>query len=301
MKGLAPKVSKLFDDVSRLECIKPFVLVGGTALSLQIKTRLSEDLDFMRWKIDKNDKLEIGWHRIKAELQKIGTIQNEDILGFDHAIFVVNGVKLSFYAAPRKRIPTMEEIPICNNLRVADIKSIGAMKMETMSRRSKFRDYYDIYSILKENIDFREMVSIALKHSGHTLKEKNLLAILGNGERFAKEKGFQELNPIYDVTPLEIQNLLLKEMDRKRALDTLEEIEKQLIATAATQESETGEMILCAAVGRDSYTSQLNPSEYNRIKDDKSALIELVLQKFRSEAIKNVEVQSNIDLHLLNT
>ena len=50
MKGLAPHTSQLFDAITRLECIKPFVLVGGTALSLQLGTRQSEDLDFMRWK-----------------------------------------------------------------------------------------------------------------------------------------------------------------------------------------------------------------------------------------------------------
>lgn len=45
-KGLAPQTSELFDAVSRLDCIKPFVLVGGTALSLQLNARQSEDLDF---------------------------------------------------------------------------------------------------------------------------------------------------------------------------------------------------------------------------------------------------------------
>ena len=38
-KGLAPQTSELFDAVTRLDCIKPFVLVGGTALSLQLNAR----------------------------------------------------------------------------------------------------------------------------------------------------------------------------------------------------------------------------------------------------------------------
>nr|WP_018338184.1 nucleotidyl transferase AbiEii/AbiGii toxin family protein [Butyricimonas synergistica] len=50
MKGLAPRTGEIFESVSRLECIKPYILVGGTALSLQIGTRQSEDLDFMRWR-----------------------------------------------------------------------------------------------------------------------------------------------------------------------------------------------------------------------------------------------------------
>ena len=47
---LAPQTGKIIEAISQLECIKPFVLVGGTALSIQLKTRQSEDLDFMRWK-----------------------------------------------------------------------------------------------------------------------------------------------------------------------------------------------------------------------------------------------------------
>ena len=63
-KGLAPQTQKIFDAITQLDCIKPFVLVGGTALSLQLGTRQSEDLDFMRWKQGSNDKLEVGWPTI---------------------------------------------------------------------------------------------------------------------------------------------------------------------------------------------------------------------------------------------
>lgn len=56
MKGLATKTQKIFDKVSNLECIKEYTLIGGTALSLQIHNRLSEDLDFCKWKKFKSDK-----------------------------------------------------------------------------------------------------------------------------------------------------------------------------------------------------------------------------------------------------
>ena len=45
-QALAPQTGRIIEAISRLECIKPFVLVGGTALSIQLKTRQSEDLDF---------------------------------------------------------------------------------------------------------------------------------------------------------------------------------------------------------------------------------------------------------------
>lgn len=136
MKGLAPHTQQVFEAASKLECIKPYILVGGTALSLQIAARQSEDLDFMKWRTNK------------------------------------------------------------------------AEKMEVMLRRSNFRDYYDIYSILKSGVSINDLVSLALTYSGYKLKSKNLLAMLTNGSRFTRDALFEQLQPIYTVTTLEIENYI---------------------------------------------------------------------------------------------
>ncbi len=206
--GLAPHTGKIIEGISRLECIKPFTLVGGTALSIQLHTRQSEDLDFMRWKKGREDTLDIGWPGIQAQLSTVGTVESTDVVGFDQVIFVVDGVKVSFYAAPRKQIPTMREIPYLHNIRLADVESIGVMKMEAMMRRSKFRDYYDIYSILKSGVDIHRLIPAALEHSGYRLKTKGLLSMLTNGQLFHKDEHFSQLNPIYDVTSTDIQEYI---------------------------------------------------------------------------------------------
>ena len=139
MKGLAPHTQQIFEAVSELDSIKSYLLVGGTALTLQINTRQSEDLDFMRWRTSKTEKMEVA---------TIGEIQHKDILDINHVEYLVSGVKFSFYACP-KYSPVVTPVNFLNNLKIADVKSIGAMKMEVMLRRSNFRDYYDIYSILK--------------------------------------------------------------------------------------------------------------------------------------------------------
>lgn len=92
-----------------------------------------------------------------------------------------------------------------NNLRLADVKSIGAMKMEVMLRRSNFRDYYDIYSILKSGVLVNDLISLALTYSGHKLKSKNLLAMLTHSSRFIRDSHFEQLEPTYAVTAQEIE------------------------------------------------------------------------------------------------
>ena len=207
-QSLAPHTGRLIESVSRLDCIKPFVLVGGTALSIQLKTRQSEDLDFMRWQQGKSDTLDIGWPAIQRELETVGKIEDVQVAGFDQVLFIVDGVKISFYAAPRKRIPSMQEVPYLNNIRLADVESIGVMKMEAMMRRSKFRDYYDIYSILKSGTDIHKLIPMALEHSGHRLKTKGLMAMLTNGDLFRKDEQFAQLQPVFDVTARDIEDYI---------------------------------------------------------------------------------------------
>ena len=106
----------------------------------------------------------------------------------------------------------MQRIQYLNNLYLADIESIGAMKMEAMLRRSQFRDYYDIYSILKEGKNIQKMIDAALEHSNHKLRTRGLLAMLTNGSRFIKEKGFEELQPVYNVSANDIQEYIKQKL-----------------------------------------------------------------------------------------
>lgn len=212
MKGVTEKTGAVLQVISTLESLKPYTLVGGTALSLQLGTRESEDLDFMSWRNNINDKREVDWFNIKKDLESVGSVEKMDILDIDHVEFILNGVKLSFYANPN-RSPVKEEIPFLNNIKLADIKSIGAMKMEVMLRRSKFRDYYDIYSIMKSGVDLNEMISLSLMYSGHRLKSKNLIAMLTQSERFVPEPEFGTLNPIYDISPKGIEEEIKKSIE----------------------------------------------------------------------------------------
>ncbi len=209
--GLAPKTADIIEPISKLECIKPYLLVGGTALSIQLGTRQSEDLDFMSWRKSKNERREVNWPEIKKELEYIGTIENMEILDFDHVEYVVNGVKLSFYANPNYS-PVKDEIHLINNLRLADLESIGAMKMEVLLRRSKFRDYYDLYSLIEYGCNLQNMIDLALKYSGHKLKSKNLLALLTRSDHFVEDTNFKTLNPIYTITAKDIEERLKEEL-----------------------------------------------------------------------------------------
>lgn len=219
--GLAPKVSEIFEKISQLDCIKDYTLIGGTALSLQLDKRLSEDLDFCKWTTSpKNDKQEVAWPVIKKELEeKIGKVDKTDILGLDQVNFEVKGVKLSFYANNHNTSPITNPVPIHNNIKAADIETIGAMKLEVMLRRRTFRDYYDLHSIIESGQHLNNMIDKASKYSGGTFKPSNIRTFITNGSNFVKEQSFNLLEPKYDVNSEQIAQKIVETMKRENPRD----------------------------------------------------------------------------------
>ncbi len=56
IKGLHKHASKIFDEITKLDIIRKFTLVGGTALAMQLNYRKSEDFDFMLCAVTKTNK-----------------------------------------------------------------------------------------------------------------------------------------------------------------------------------------------------------------------------------------------------
>ena len=85
------------------------------------------------------------------------------------------------------------------------------MKLEVMLRRMKFRDYYDVYSIIKNGGDITLGIDSAIKYSQFRLKRKSIVTMLLSGQ-FSKDTNFGQLNPVYDVTEEQMRNFLLLKM-----------------------------------------------------------------------------------------
>jgi hypothetical protein len=209
MNGLTKNTEKIFEAVSLLNSIKDYTLIGGTAISLQIGKRLSEDLDFCKWSTNlKKDKPSVNWPQIKKELETIGKIEKLDVLGFDQVNFVVASVKISFLIKQGNLSPVNTLVPILNNIKAADLHSLGSMKVELVLRRSNFKDYYDIYSLLKEGLSLKTIVEGASKYSNHILKTRDALSFLSNGSNYKKGRDFDLLKPVYDITNKTIEDLV---------------------------------------------------------------------------------------------
>jgi predicted nucleotidyltransferase component of viral defense system len=207
-KGLSPVTEQVFNSIKRFEIFKDYVLIGGTALSVQINHRLSEDLDFCKWQDDpKIRNKEIAWPEIEKILKLAGPVKT-DILDLYQVNFSVNNVKISFYSNALANSIDIKTGVAFEQIKVADIKSLGAMKLEVMSRRNLFRDYYDVYSILQEGILLEELVRFCGNYSRHRMKSKTILGILSNSSLFKYEESFELLEPKYQVNSKDIETYI---------------------------------------------------------------------------------------------
>ena len=78
------------------------------------------------------------------------------------------------------------------------------MKLFTIAVRSAFRDYYDIYALLKAGYDLEQGVAYAGRFSRHEIHSKTIYGILLNDNYFRKPDDFSLLDPKYDVTSSDI-------------------------------------------------------------------------------------------------
>jgi predicted nucleotidyltransferase component of viral defense system len=198
--GLAPKTKEVFPSAVQLSCIKDYVLVGGTALAIQINHRLSVDLDFCKWIDTTSAKDGIDFRGIEEELkikyQKV--IPNP--IDFNQADFIAGGVKFQFFNEVGHKLPTKETIKGDGNLRIAPIDLIAAMKVKTMFQRTTFRDYYDVFAIVHENhVALDKLIELACIYD-KKVNRKLIINRLTRHGSFREEKDFGLLEPKYDVT-----------------------------------------------------------------------------------------------------
>jgi predicted nucleotidyltransferase component of viral defense system len=147
--------------------IEGFVLGGGTALALQLAHRISYDFDFFSPSPIK-----------KSLLEKLSQVLEINNISTDTAdeltFFSKEGIKVTFLYYPFKKAFQLEEFQ--ENLQIFSIKDIAIQKAYTIGRRGEYRDYFDLYTIIKGGyIDLAEIISKAKKVYNHVFEEKMFL------------------------------------------------------------------------------------------------------------------------------
>ena len=190
-----------------MEVIKGLYLCGGTAQSLQMRHRKSENLDFELLGTRK-DRPTLDFSAISNEMLGVFPDCRREFLSKNQLQIFVNGnVKLSFFR-PENTVPELGKGFVYNNIVTPSLQELLGMKLFTIAVRSAFRDYYDIYALLKEGYDLAKGVDYAGRFSRHSIHSKFIYSILLNENYFHKPAEFTLLEPKYDVTTADIANYM---------------------------------------------------------------------------------------------
>ncbi len=212
--GLRAETIPVFEAVSQMEAVKDLYLCGGTAQSLQMRHRKSEDLDFELLGTRK-DRPILDFSAISNEMSTVFPDCRKEFLGKNQLQVFVNGnVKLSFFR-PENSVPELGKGFIYNNIVTPSLQELLGMKLFTIAVRSAFRDYYDIYALLKEGYDLAKGVDYAGRFSRHTIHSKFIYSILLNDNYFHKPAEFSLLEPKYDVSSTDIADFIKKYIEER--------------------------------------------------------------------------------------
>lgn len=130
---------------------KEFGLVGGTAIALHIGHRESLDFDLFNPNEFENAEIRRVFSRAKM---RIGVLRNRR----DELTFVVNGVQFTFFYFP---YPVDYADAFDNTARMPTLLTLAAMKAFALGQRSKWKDYVDLYFILRDHHSLDEITRTA--------------------------------------------------------------------------------------------------------------------------------------------
>ncbi len=145
--AMPPQTLRLFEELSSYEELKRWVLVGGTALSIHLHHRLSEDLDFFiaSHQIDKSLRREIDQvaQRLTETGHMVQFLTNEE----DQVDLSVSGTKLTFHATTAISLKSEHSH---GTIQIGSTQMIGAMKMRAvLKHRIMSRDFYDLKTLIE--------------------------------------------------------------------------------------------------------------------------------------------------------
>ena len=141
---------------------REYYLVGGTAIALYLGHRRSIDFDLFKPSAINH----------KRNLDKVLATS------FEHNVtrrvaeqmnLIVNDVKLTFFQYP---FPVEPTVRYEQTFRLPSLLQLAAMKAYALGRRSKWKDYVDLYFLLRDHFTIADITACATQLFGELFSEK---------------------------------------------------------------------------------------------------------------------------------
>lgn len=206
MKFLTDKTQNLFEELAEKSFLSEFTFVGGSAIGYYLRHRLSEDLDFFTW----HERLPV---ETQSFIDALAKTKNIVIANRNHTYMdlFIDDIKITLFANNWDALKN-DRSKITGNIFVANLPLLCAMKMNTLSLRAKYRDYYDLYVLNKEKYSIREMLNFSMDYiPGMT---KKIFGMQLTYTEDINDESIDHLHPKYTVTLENIKSHFEKEVGK---------------------------------------------------------------------------------------
>lgn len=136
--ALPPKTKIALDKIINMPDLADFYLSGGTALSLQLGHRESEDLDFFSQK-------EFNPEMLQSKLIPFGKVTNVEVKKNTLNLFL-DYVKIQFLYYP---YDLLKKPASYQNISISSLIDIACTKLITISSRGSKKDFIDLFVLLQ--------------------------------------------------------------------------------------------------------------------------------------------------------
>ena len=140
-EAVEPGTLGLLKNLMGFKPLNSFLLVGGTALALQLGHRKSEDIDlFTSQEFDED----ILLNMIQEQFGFQVNLNKKSVRTLN---LMIDCVKTDLI---RYNYPLIDEVIIEDGIRMMGKKDIAAMKISAISSRGEKKDFYDLYFLLHD-------------------------------------------------------------------------------------------------------------------------------------------------------
>jgi hypothetical protein len=146
---------------------RSFYLVGGTAAAIHLGHRRSIDFDLF-------SPSPLVKHRIKGKLLQLPFKQVTIFEDYDQLHLQINNVKVTFFHFP---YPIKHPVKVDSFIKIPTLLTLASMKAFALGRRAKWKDYVDLFFILKYHHTIQDIcreseINFGSQFSGKLFREQ---------------------------------------------------------------------------------------------------------------------------------
>ncbi len=145
---ITPLLRKVLDDIMANPIFEPFYLVGGTSLSLRLGHRISIDIDLFTNATYGSLDFSIYERFFQENYSYYYCTDKTDLVGFGRSYYVGESEDESIKVDLYYHDEIIDLCDIIDNIRIASLDDVVAMKVDVISRGGRKKDFWDLHELL---------------------------------------------------------------------------------------------------------------------------------------------------------